>query len=90
MRAFGLSLAALGGLASAAVIAGALHPVAAKDDEAIERLARDPNARAAAAAFVEGQETFRFDTFGSEAFWGGQLRLHDAIAGAATAASATA
>jgi hypothetical protein len=29
----------------------------------------------------EGRRTFRFDTFGSEAFWGGQLRLHQAIAG---------
>jgi hypothetical protein len=30
----------------------------------------------------EGRETFRHDTFGSEAFWGGKLRLHEAIAGA--------
>jgi len=30
----------------------------------------------------EGREIFRYDTFGSEAFWGKQLRLHDAIAGA--------
>jgi len=27
-----------------------------------------------------GRETFRFDTFGDEDFWGGQLRLHEAIA----------
>jgi hypothetical protein len=27
----------------------------------------------------EGRHTFRFDTFGDEAFWGGELRLHDAI-----------
>src|SRR5688572_30075241 len=27
----------------------------------------------------EGKEIFRYDTFGSEAFWGGQLRLHQAI-----------
>lgn len=31
--------------------------------------------------FSEGQEIFRHDTFGSEAFWGDQLRLHAAIAG---------
>jgi hypothetical protein len=31
----------------------------------------------------EGRQAFRFDTFGDEAFWGGQLRLHEAIAGAA-------
>ncbi len=29
----------------------------------------------------EGRETFRFDTFGSEDFWGGKLKLHEAIAG---------
>jgi hypothetical protein len=32
---------------------------------------------------AEGRTTFRFDTFGDEAFWGGKLRLHDAIKGAA-------
>jgi hypothetical protein len=29
----------------------------------------------------EGRRIFRFDTFGSEAFWGDQLELHKAIAG---------
>jgi hypothetical protein len=29
----------------------------------------------------EGRQTFRFDTFGDEAFWGGMLRLHEAIEG---------
>ena len=33
--------------------------------------------------FREGREIFRHDTFGSEAFWGGKLRLHEAIAGSA-------
>jgi hypothetical protein len=33
-------------------------------------------------SLAEGRRTFRRDTFGSEAFWGGQLRLHEAIAGA--------
>jgi hypothetical protein len=28
----------------------------------------------------EGRDTFRFDTFGDEAYWGGQLQLHQAIA----------
>src|SRR5438477_9762409 len=31
----------------------------------------------------EGREIFRYDTFGSEAFWGGQLQRHRAIAGGA-------
>jgi mono/diheme cytochrome c family protein len=82
-KVLGLSLASLAGLAGAAVIGGAFHGVAvARDDDRVERLAREPEARAAANAFLEGRETFRFDTFGSEAFWGGQLRLHEAIAGA--------
>jgi len=29
----------------------------------------------------QGWDIFRFDTFGSEAFWGDALRLHEAIAG---------
>jgi hypothetical protein len=31
----------------------------------------------------EGRQIFRFDTFGSQAFWGDQLRLHQTIAGSA-------
>lgn len=31
----------------------------------------------------EGRETFRYDTFGDEAFWGDTLKLHQAIAGEA-------
>jgi len=32
---------------------------------------------------ADGRETFRFDTFGDEAFWGGALQLHQAIKGSA-------
>ena len=35
----------------------------------------------AAKMLLKGQRTFRHDTFGDEAFWGGALRLHEAIAG---------
>jgi hypothetical protein len=31
----------------------------------------------------QGRQTFRFDTFGDQAFWGDTLRLHQAIEGAA-------
>ena len=37
----------------------------------------------AAAMIDEGRQTFRFDTFGDETFWGDTLKLHQAIAGAA-------
>ncbi|MFN3651003.1 MAG: hypothetical protein ACK47B_15620 [Armatimonadota bacterium] len=36
----------------------------------------------AASLLKEGRRAFRFDTFGSEAFWGDTLQLHRAIAGA--------
>lgn len=35
----------------------------------------------AASMLTEGRKIFRFDTFGSEQFWGGALRLHEAILG---------
>ena len=38
---------------------------------------------AAVETLRQGRQTFRYDPFGSEAFWGGQLQLHKAIAGAA-------
>src|SRR2546425_4638099 len=31
----------------------------------------------------EGRQTFRFETFGDEAFWGDTLKLHQAIEGSA-------
>jgi cytochrome c5 len=31
--------------------------------------------------YAQGQRVFRFDTFGDQAFWGGQLQLHKAIEG---------
>ena len=42
--------------------------------EVIERNAQE--------LLAEGQQTFRFDTFGDQAFWGDSLKLHQAIAGA--------
>jgi hypothetical protein len=43
----------------------------------------DPVVEGATQLIEEGRRTFRFDTFGDEAFWGGQLELHRAIEGAA-------
>src|SRR6185437_11739092 len=41
----------------------------------------DPSTVANAAAMIsEGQNTFRFDTFGDEDFWGGTIHLNQAIA----------
>jgi hypothetical protein len=43
----------------------------------------DPVLRSAQSTLLEGRETFRFATFGDEDFWGGTLRLHEAIEGSA-------
>jgi hypothetical protein len=51
---------------------------AATRAETYNRRARDYAAR----LLAEGKQVFRFDTFGSEQFWGGKLKLHDAIQGA--------
>jgi hypothetical protein len=39
------------------------------------------------AALADGRQTFRFETFGDEAFWGDALKLHLAIAGNANGGS---
>src|SRR5512143_2785229 len=41
----------------------------------------DPIRTNALRMLEEGRDTFRFDTFGDEAFWGDTLNLHQAIAG---------
>jgi hypothetical protein len=43
----------------------------------LERSVRDNVER----LLSEGMQTFRYDTFGSEDFWGGQVKLHQAIEG---------
>jgi hypothetical protein len=43
----------------------------------------DPGQVAADEMFAAGRHTFRYDTFGDEDFWGGTLKLHQAIEGSA-------
>lgn len=64
--------------------------VAGKHDEeavspAVQASSRwyDPVKDFVDAQIDEGRRTFRYDTFGDEAFWGGTLQLHRAIAGQA-------
>ncbi|HET8547505.1 MAG TPA: hypothetical protein VFL57_05865, partial [Bryobacteraceae bacterium] len=70
------------------VIAGACRFILAQDSarsgdrgplKGFDRTIADNAAR----MLDEGRRIFRFDTFGSEDFWGGKLRLHEAIAGSA-------
>jgi hypothetical protein len=68
-------VAVLGAGASvlATIVAAAAGPAPKGADAEIVRHSQ--------AMLDEGRKTFRFDTFGSEAFWGDALQLHKAIAG---------
>ncbi len=46
------------------------------------QLVQDPVQQSAFQLVNMGRQTFRFDTFGDESFWGGTLMLHQAIEGA--------
>jgi len=58
------------------------NPAVSAERRDVESFTREINENSAR-MLREGREIFRHDTFGSEAFWGGKLRLHEAIAGAA-------
>jgi hypothetical protein len=75
---------------TAAVLTAALVVSTASTGENPQSTAAHPpstlDARAldvATAEIRKGRHIFRHDTFGNEAFWGGKLRLHEAIAGRA-------
>jgi mono/diheme cytochrome c family protein len=83
----GASMRALAYILGASVIAFALLAAADEFKEGDERDARlssnDRQVNAHARGMVgQGRHLFRFDTFGSEAFFGDALQLHKAIAGA--------
>ncbi len=60
--------------AAAILVAGSAWVSPARSDE------HGPS-RSARSMAAQGRQTFRYDTFGDEAFWGGALKLHQAIAG---------
>ncbi len=73
LGSIGFGVVVAGGLCAALVASAA--PAARKGfDAEIDRYAE--------AMLSKGRKIFRYDTFGSEAFWGDQLQLHKAIAGA--------
>jgi hypothetical protein len=65
------------GIISGAGLIGGLLASAAAAQEGFDA----EIARSAQTMLEEGRKTFRYDTFGSEAFWGDVLELHKAIAG---------
>jgi hypothetical protein len=76
--------ACISGLALIAILLGT-SLLGQREDRSSERLNQiDAGIRDHAAELVrEGRWIFRFDPFGSQAFWGGALGLHRTIAGAA-------
>jgi mono/diheme cytochrome c family protein len=69
-----LSLAAVG---ASGLLAAAIASAAPRQQGGFDAAI----AHHAQAMLDEGRNTFRYDTFGSEAFWGDALELHKAIAG---------
>jgi hypothetical protein len=73
-------------LSTAIALSVAVHGgrgYAAPPDSAASRTLDQRIESQAMQTLVAGRKVFRMDTFGSEAFWGGVLRLHEAIAGRA-------
>jgi hypothetical protein len=67
-------LAAIGG-------AGLFGALIASAADTTQKSFDAESARYAQTMLEEGKKTFRYETFGSEAFWGDTLQLHKAIAG---------
>ena len=86
MRRFGLKASPWAAVMLVLVSACLPGPKGVNTNPAIkaeqERLGYDVRVEShAQKQFEEGREIFRYDSFGSEDFWGGQLRLHEAILG---------
>jgi hypothetical protein len=77
----GVLLTILSVAALSAGLAARIH--AQNDSSAVGKLSAfdELAVRQATRAVLDGRQTFRFDTFGDEDFWGGKLLLHEAIAG---------
>jgi hypothetical protein len=58
------------------------NPVRAEDSPKDRDFHKNPAVANAAQKVLMGEQVFRFDTFGDEAFWGDTLKLHQAIEGA--------
>jgi hypothetical protein len=60
-----------------AIVSGTLAAVSSSSAKPTRVAATSPTAR----LLARGRRIFRYDTFGDQAFWGGALQLHRAIAG---------
>src|SRR3954453_12403996 len=80
-----LGIMALGGVLAVGFQATAGTSNAASSTSTSIQSESDPEEDQAEDLVKEGRQTFRFDTFGDQDFWGGTLHLNPAIAGSANA-----
>jgi hypothetical protein len=66
-----------------AVVVAFTNTIYGKQLQKLRRPAKQDILANATDKIEHGQQIFRFDTFGDQAFWGDTLRLHEAIEGAA-------
>src|SRR3954465_15437491 len=78
-----LGIMALGGVLAVGFQATAGTSNAASSTSTSIQSESDPEEDQAEDLVKEGRQTFRFDTFGDQDFWGGTLHLNQAIAGSA-------
>jgi hypothetical protein len=76
-----LSLAVAGCLSDSTETGSAPQSSSESNADALHTKERDEFFRHAERALDQGRQTFRFDTFGDETFWGDTLKLHLAIEG---------
>ena len=80
MNRYGLVVLTVAALAAATIGTDTAVPQDEPSAASVSTLESVVDARAQR-TLASGRKIFRFDTFGDEAFWGGTLRLHQAIAG---------
>ena len=80
MNRYGLVVLTVAALAAATIGTDTAVPQDEPSAASVSTLESGVDARAQR-TLASGRKIFRFDTFGDEAFWGGTLRLHQAIAG---------
>src|SRR5947199_7959468 len=72
-------LALLATAGTGALLLLALAPLAPASDHADHPAAPDPIAAHAQQMLDEGRQTFRYETFGDQAFWSQALKIHQAL-----------
>ena len=68
-------------LATAGVVIGVMFGISRSATVSADSPRHSPATQSAIDKVQQGEQIFRFDTFGDQSFWGGTLKLHQAIEG---------